>query len=93
MDLLPGTNNTNVFLKIVFPNFIGIILTSQECFDIPNTDISANLTKVCKYAYGGRLKIDMDKGSIAFVLVSLFCSNMNTGLLVALFRLARGSAQ
>ena len=86
-------NNNDVFSKIVLPNFIRIILTGQECFDIPDADISANLTKVCKYAYGGRLKIDTDKGSIAFMLVSLFCSNMNTSLLVALFRPARGSAR
>ena len=70
-----------------------MILASEECFDIPDTDISANLAKVCRYAYGGRLKIDTDKGSIAFMLVSLFCSNMNANLLVALFRPARGSAQ
>lgn len=93
-DLPPGANNNDLFAKFVLPNFIGIILAGDECFDILDIDISTKLAKVCKYAYGGKVKIDTNKGSVAFALVGLpFVTSECRLTSITLFRPARGSAQ
>jgi hypothetical protein len=68
-NLPAGANDGDAWRLVVIPNFINLNL----CGDIPWVDertIETTLNLVCKHAYGDRVKIDVQRGSVAHELAS-----------------------
>lgn len=54
----------------VIPNLLFIILSEEQPWEVSDDNLKSVLAKVCDHAYKNRVKIDVEKGDVAFELVT-----------------------
>ena len=53
----------------VIPNLLFILLNGEQPWEVSDDNLKTALAKVCDRAYGDRVKIDVEKGKVAFELI------------------------
>jgi hypothetical protein len=85
---LPADTRTTWQSKVV-PNLLFLLLSKEQPWEVSDDNLKAALAKVCNRAYGDRVKIEIEKGKVAFELVTGWFFPLYLMLISFSFRLPR----
>ena len=79
----------SIWQSTVIPNLLFLLLSEEQPWEVSDDSLKKALTKVCDCAYGGRIKMYIEKGETAFELVTRWCLPFNLMLIMFVSRLPR----